>query len=251
MVGRFLMGVYSGFFLSIFSIYSNECSPINVRGLVGIFSQVSCILGIIAANILGLPSLLGTSDLWPVLMSLTVIPVFISSGLFFAVESPKFIYINRNNRDQARSILMKLRNNDERLVENEMNDLEQEQNRIHNQVAWSSFFTRIELRRALIVSVMLQFTQQLSGINAVTFYSTSIFERAGLEWASYATLLMGGVQLTFAFVCLLIVDLAGRKPLLLIGSAGSSVFSFGLVLALVYRVNFSNIKLDIKTVLSL
>jgi hypothetical protein len=73
----------------------------------------------------------------------------------------------------------------------------------------------------------------------VIFYSTNIFLNAGLDWASYATLLLGGVQVVMTIACMLIIDKAGRKPLLLIGQIGMSLFSFGLALTLVLKSVFN------------
>ena len=66
----------------------------------------------------------------------------------------------------------------------------------------------------------------------VSFYSTDIFENAGFKGqaAVYCTIILGVVQLVMTFVCMVIVDKAGRKILLLIGMAGMCVSSFGLAL---------------------
>jgi hypothetical protein len=90
---------------------------------------------------------------------------------------------------------MKLRNNNQQLVENELEELTTEKDRLalQAQVKWSEFWTVKTLRRPLIVTVVLQMSQQLSGINAVIFYSKKIFESAGLkgDWPTYATILLG------------------------------------------------------------
>jgi SP family facilitated glucose transporter-like MFS transporter 3 len=237
MVNRFFAGVVCGLFSGIFPMYLNECAPKNLRGRIGVINQLALVFGILVVNIIGLDVVLGTAELWPVIFGLSLVPTLIHTGLFFTVESPKYMFINKGNEEATRSILLKLRENDERLVQAEIDDLADEKQRIaqQDQVTWGDMVRRPSLRRALVVTVVLQLSQQLSGINAVIFYSTGIFESAGLSWASYATLLIGGVQLIMTLLCMLIIDKAGRKPLLLIGQIGMSLFSFALALTLIFK----------------
>jgi hypothetical protein len=62
---------------------------------------------------------------------------------------------------------MKLRGNDVRLVERELEELEEEKRNAQMQstVTWGDLFTKVELSRALFVTVGIQISQQLSGMN--------------------------------------------------------------------------------------
>merc|ERR1719336_988211 len=75
------------------------------------------------------------------------------------------------------------------------------------------------LRSPLIIAMMMMLAQQLSGINAAIFYSTSIFESAGLSGsdAQSATLGMGAMNVAMTFVSLVLIEKAGRKVLMLSG----------------------------------
>lgn len=77
----------------------------------------------------------------------------------------------------------------------------------------------------------------------MVFYSTEIFKNAGLKdlWPVYATIVLGVVQIIMTFVCMLIVDKAGRKILLLLGMVGMSVFSFSLAICRIYGVRIFDI----------
>ncbi|KAF6025874.1 Glut1 [Bugula neritina] len=79
--------------------------------------------------------------------------------------------------------------------------------------------------RPLIVACIMHCSQQLSGVNAVIFYSTSIFRTAGLAHndAQYATLSLGGIMILMTFVCMVLVDKLGRRTLHLSGLAGCIV----------------------------
>lgn len=59
-------------------------------------------------QILGLESLLGTADLWPILLGITVVPTVLQmSFLPFCPESPRFLYIVRCQEHQAKRGAMK------------------------------------------------------------------------------------------------------------------------------------------------
>lgn len=88
-----------------------------------------------------------------------------------------------------------------------------------------SGFSRKELfRRPVLVPFALTFSllifQQVSGIDAIVFYTVSIFHSAesGID-DHLATILVGLVQLVANFASLFIVDRAGRRPLLIASGA--------------------------------
>jgi MFS family permease len=103
MAGRFLSGLYGGLFIGVLPMYLNELPPKNLRGLVGTLTQLFVVLGILVSNILGLPELLGTFDLWPVLIGFPLIPILAHVGLFFFPESPKYLYINKNQPAESKN----------------------------------------------------------------------------------------------------------------------------------------------------
>ena len=60
-------------------------------------------IGNLVTNILGLPSVLGSDSLWPLLLALIVIPAVVHIvGLPFCVESPKYLYIIKDDQQKAK-----------------------------------------------------------------------------------------------------------------------------------------------------
>ncbi len=105
LVSRFLSGIYCGIFMGILPMYLNELPPQNLRGSLGTLNQLSIVFGILVSNILGLPDMLGNQRLWPVLVSLTLIPACLQLvGLMFAVESPKFLFHNKSCEDAVKGM---------------------------------------------------------------------------------------------------------------------------------------------------
>lgn len=74
-------------------------------------------------------------------------------------------------------------------------------------------------RKGFFICVSLMFFQQFSGINAVIFFATQIFESAGSNIkASVCSIIIGIVQVLMTFAAAALVEKAGRKILLLLSS---------------------------------
>lgn len=96
------------------------------------------------------------------------------------------------------------------------------------------------LRIPMFIAIMVMLAQQLSGINAIMFYSTTIFEMAQLKGsaAQLATIGVGVVNVLMTFVSMILVEKAGRKTLLLIGFSGMCVDTTLLAICFWFKVSF-------------
>ena len=81
------------------------------------------------------------------------------------------------------------------------------------------------LRFILVVGLIVGVLQQITGINAVYFYATSIFKQTGIgtDAAFSSGVLLSTISVVFTFVAIYLIDRMGRRPLLLVGVAGISV----------------------------
>lgn len=88
----------------------------------------------------------------------------------------------------------------------------------------------------MTIGIMMMLAQQLSGINAIIFYSTSVFESSGLNTknAQYATLGVGVANVIMTLVSVGVIEKAGRKTLLLIGLGGMLASTITLMACLVF-----------------
>jgi SP family facilitated glucose transporter-like MFS transporter 1 len=99
------------------------------------------------------------------------------------------------------------------------------------------------IRWALFITVFLQLSQQLSGINGVFYYSTVIFEAAGFnqQAAEYANLGLGVALILVTIISIFLIDRRGRRILHLIGLGGMLITSSILVISLlVHSTDFWN-----------
>jgi len=95
------------------------------------------------------------------------------------------------------------------------------------------------LRAPLVIGVVMQLSQQLSGINAVFYYSTDLFISSGLteESAKFATIGIGVIMFVMTLVSLPLMDRAGRRTLHLYGLGGMFIFSVFITISFLIKVS--------------
>lgn len=232
-IGRFIIGINSGLSSGLVPMYLTEISPVNLRGSLGSVAQLLVTIGILFSQIIGLPQILGTPTLWPMIFGFTVIPViFQIATLPLIPESPKYNLIVKNRTEQAEEDLKKLRGKDN--VKAEIDLMKEEQAKI-NAVPKMGIFDlfRGNLLWPMIIAIFMMLAQQFSGINVAMFFSTMIFEGAGLgDKAVYATLVMGLINVLMTVISVYLVDhpKCGRVMLLMVGLIGMFFSSIAIVI---------------------
>ncbi|KAF7667950.1 hypothetical protein LDENG_00039880 [Lucifuga dentata] len=232
-IGRFVVGFYSGLSTGFVPLYVGEISPTALRGALGTLHQLGIVIGILVAQIFGLEAIMGNITYWPLLLGFTFIPAVIQCALLpLCPESPRFLLINRNEENKAKSVLKKLRGTTD--VSADMLEMKEESRQMmrEKKVTIIELFRSPLYRQPLIIAIVLQLSQQLSGINAVFYYSTSIFKKAGVEQPVYATIGAGAVNTAFTVVSLFVVERAGRRSLHLVGLLGMAGSAILMTIAL-------------------
>uniref|UniRef100_A0A7N0VDL1 Major facilitator superfamily (MFS) profile domain-containing protein n=1 Tax=Kalanchoe fedtschenkoi TaxID=63787 RepID=A0A7N0VDL1_KALFE len=212
-LGRLLEGFGVGIFSYVVPVYIAEIAPQNLRGSLGSVNQLAITVGVLITYLLGLfvP--------WRILAVLGVVPcALLIPGLFFIPESPRWLARMGMSEDFEASMMV-LRGFD--------TDISAEVNEIKRSVASTrkSSITFAELKRRrywfpLTIGIGLLALQQLTGINAIVFYSTSIFEAAGITAGNLATCGLGAIQVLATGASVWLVDKAGRRLLLMVSSSG-------------------------------
>ncbi|PWA23765.1 hypothetical protein CCH79_00010894 [Gambusia affinis] len=223
-IGRLIIGIFCGLCTGLTPMYLGEISPTALRGAFGTLHQLGVVVGILVAQIFGLEAALGSDRLWPLLLSLTILPAVIQSAMLpFCPESPRYLLIVLNEEDEARKALERLRGTDN--VSDDIQEMKEEGMKMamEKKVSIPELFRSPNYRQPLIIAITLQLSQQLSGINAVFYYSTGIFKSAGVSQPIYATIGAGIVNTVFTIVSLFLIERAGRRTLHLIGLAGMAV----------------------------
>ncbi|KAL2894616.1 Sugar transporter ERD6-like 6 [Bienertia sinuspersici] len=216
-MGRMLEGFGVGVISYTVPVYIAEIAPQNLRGALGSVNQLSVTIGIMLSYMLGL------FVQWRILAVLGILPcTILIPGLFFIPESPRWL-AKMGMMEDFEVSLQVLRGFDI--------DISLEVNEIKRSVASNSKRTNIrfaELRQRrywlpLMIGNGLLILQQLSGINGVLFYSSTIFKEAGVTSSNAATFGLGAVQVLATVVTTWLADKAGRRLLLIISSSGMTL----------------------------
>ncbi|XP_002187412.5 solute carrier family 2, facilitated glucose transporter member 5 isoform X1 [Taeniopygia guttata] len=234
-LSRVVMGIFAGLASNVVPMFLGEMSPKNLRGAVGVVPQLFITIGILAAQILGLNSILGNAKGWPVLLGLTGIPSLIQLlTLPLFPESPRYLLIQKGDEEEARRALQRLRGWQD--VEEEIQEMYQENQseKEEGQFSVLSLFTFRGLRWQLISIIVMMAGQQLSGVNGVFYYADRIFESAGVHSSSiqYVTVSIGAINVVMTLLAVFIVESLGRRILLLAGFVLCSASCALLTLAL-------------------
>ena len=126
-------------------------------------------------------------------------------------------------------------------VAQDIQEMEDERERMsqEKQVTVLELLSAPNYRKPIVVSIMLQLSQQLSGINTVIYYSTGIFKDAGVQEPVYATISTGVVNTIFTVVSLFLVERAGRRTLHLTGLGGMAFCSILIMISLLLKTDYS------------
>ncbi|XP_034108149.1 facilitated trehalose transporter Tret1 isoform X3 [Drosophila nasuta] len=209
-IARFILGIAGGAFCVTAPMYTGEISQKDIRGTLGSFFQLMITIGILF--VYGVGS--GLNVFW---MSIVcgLLPIIFGIIFFFMPESPTYL-VSKNRSEAAIKSIQWLRGKEYDYAP-EMEELHQIDREIREQEVniWAAL-TRPVTIKAMSISLGLMFFQQVSGINAVIFYSAGIFTAAktGIN-ESMSTILIGVMQVVATFVSTLVVDKLGRRILLL------------------------------------
>lgn len=222
-IGRFINGLAVGACCVASPLYTSEIAQKDIRGALGSYFQLMVTIGILYAYVAG-----KYLTVTYYTISCAVVPLVFFVLFAFQPETPLY-YLKKGKFDKAKCALLRLRGRKYN-VDAELNDLDSSlKDSTFSNVSLSYTIKKRATQRAFLISVGLMIFQQLSGINAVIFYTSDIFQQSGIEInKQLATIIVGGVQVIATFLSTLAVDSLGRKCLLLF-SAAIMALSSGLL----------------------
>ncbi|KAJ8979666.1 hypothetical protein NQ317_006378 [Molorchus minor] len=237
--GRFIIGVNCGLNTSLVPMYISEISPLNLRGGLGTVNQLAVTVGLLLSQVLGIEQILGTNDGWPLLLGLAVCPALLQLVLLpICPESPRYLLITKQWEEEARKALRRLRASNS--VEEDIEEMRAEERaqQAEASISMVELICSPTLRAPLIIGIVMQLSQQLSGINAVFYYSTNLFESSGLtpESAKFATIGIGCIMVIMTLISIPLMDRMGRRTLHLYGLGGMFIFSIFITISFLIKV---------------
>ncbi len=234
---RFVGGLAIGGSSVVAPMYIAEISPAAVRGRLVALSQLNVVAGILAAYLSNflIAGMLGgpQSSAWRFMLGLPALPAALFYLLVLRIpESPRWL-IKRHRRDDAEDVLRRLGSEDPKALVAEI------AGSLHEETvsADEPFFKR-KYRRPILLALMVATFNQLSGINALIYYTADIFTMAGAgrTGALLQSVIIGFTNLLFTVLAMTVIDRFGRKRLLLVGALGLSACLFVVAYAFAHHI---------------
>jgi len=232
---RIIGGLGVGAASVISPVYISEVTPASIRGRLSSVQQVMIITGLTGAFVanFALARYAGgsTSTLWldyPAwrwMFWLQAIPAAIYLiALFFIPESPRYLVVKGHN-ERARKVLTRLFGPEE--ADRKVAEIGASLAKDHHKPKLSDLVDKKtgKIRPILWTGIGLAVFQQLVGINVVFYYGATLWEAVGFseDYALQTNILSGTLSIAACLATIALVDRIGRKPLLLVGSAGMAV----------------------------
>ncbi|KAL8171532.1 LOW QUALITY PROTEIN: hypothetical protein V2J09_023336 [Rumex salicifolius] len=232
MIGRVLSGIGIGISSALVPLYISEISPTEIRGALGSVNQLFICIGILAALLAGLP--LSANPLWwRTMFGVAVVPsVLLALGMSFCPESPRWLFQQGKTAEAEKAVTTLY--GKERVPE-VMYDLRAAtQGSSEPEANWLDLFSSRYLK-VTSIGAALFFFQQFAGINAVVYYSTSVFRSAGIASDVAASALVGASNVFGTAVASSLMDRQGRKSLLMTSFSGMAASMLLLSLSFTWK----------------
>src|SRR5206468_11493152 len=234
---RVVGGLGIGISTVVAPMYIAEIAPPKSRGrLAGMF-QFNIVFGILIAFVSN-ALLAGIGEnAWRWMLGVAAFPSLLYALFCFAIpESPRWLLSRKGDREAGMQVLQRIQPNaSESVIAAEADKI-----MVVSTARVSGRFWTRQLRKPIMLAILIAFFNQLSGINAILYFAPRIFELTGLG-AKAALLQSVGIGLTnlvFTFAGLWLIDRLGRRTLLYIGSFGY-ISSLGLVAWAFFTGHFS------------
>ena len=218
---RFTAGIGVGMASMLSPMYIAEIAPANWRGRLVAINQLTIVLGILITNLVNYWLRNNGDDSWRLMFGLGAVPsILFLLGMFILPESPRWL-VQNNKADAANKVLNKI--GGKQFADNSITGIKRSLVGI-SKISYSVAFNKAFLP-AVLIGIGLAVFQQLCGINTVFNYAPKIFESIGASQDDQLkqTVFIGGVNLVFTVLAMLLVDKIGRKPLMLFGAGGLAI----------------------------
>ena len=214
LVARLLLGLTIGVSVVVVPVFVAESAPARVRGALLAGYQVATVFGIIRGYLASY--LLADSRDWRWMLALAAVPAMLVALLLLRMPDTARWYLAKGRTDEARRALQRVEPD---------TDVDRELAEISAALAdetGGSFgeMLRRPYLRATVFVVALGFFIQITGVNAIVYYSPRLFDAMGFR-GNFALLvlpaLVQAAALAAVLVSVVLVDRLGRRPVLLSG----------------------------------
>ncbi len=218
-------------------VYISEISPAAKRGkLVGLF-QFNVVFGIVVSYLSNYLIGLTGEHSWRFMLGIQAIPSAIFLLLLrFVPESPRWLITKKGKVEEAREIFKIINPDTADKIITEIRETDEEEKA---SLLQEPLFSK-RYKTPVMLAVLFAVFNQVSGINAIIYYSPRIFEMTGLGRSAslLSTVGLGLINFSFTLLAMNFIDRIGRRTLMLIGSFGL-IFTLGMVAYSFYAGSFN------------
>lgn len=237
-IARVIGGFGVGGALLIAPMYIAEIAPPEKRGRLVSFNQLNIVLGFsaaffsnyfleqhfkIAAPTAADPNAMAVDPAaWRWMLGVEAIPAILYLGsLVLVPRSPRWLAI-QGRLDEARTVLAKT--GGEGTADSALEEVRQNLSAARHEASFGELFAS-RMGRVMFIGLGLGYFQQITGINAIFYYATTIFEMTGVgrDAALMQAIYVGLVNVVFTLIAMWLIDRKGRRPLLLVGTGAMTV----------------------------
>lgn len=239
-LARMMGGMGVGVASIVAPLYISEIAPAAIRGRLVTCYQLAITAGILVAYLTnaGLLSLSLTyqhqslgellnyiviQEVWRSMLGLGVIPsLLFLIGLCFVPESPRWL-IYQGREQEGINILTRISGSASAAADVFLLKKTPKQ----ESGSYKELFAK-EMRRPLLIGLLLPLFSQFSGINAIIYYGPRILNDAGINITNALSgqIIFGLANFLFTLIAVWKVDQMGRRPLYIIGSVGATISLF-------------------------
>lgn len=219
LVARLLIGVTVGVAVVVVPVYVAELAPAAVRGSLVAAYQVATVSGIILGFLMGY--LLAGMHGWRWMFGLAAVPAVLLLPLVLRMPDTARWYLLKGRVDDARRAVLRVESQSR--VEQELDEITRALSEGRGPFRERAFeLLRWPYLRATMFVIALGVLVQVTGINAIIYYSPRLFEAMGFK-GNFALLALPALVQVAGLVAvstaLVLVDRVGRRPILLSGIA--------------------------------
>lgn len=236
LLGRFITGTAVGLISMTAPLYLAEIAPARLRGTFVCVHQLVVTIGILSAYLVNY--VYAAEGAWRDMFMVALVPSIAQCILMLLVcESPSWL-LSHGLKDKAKNAFEKLRKDtlwQSHLVPPHVPDAEKK--------TLASLFFKPKIRYVLILGLILNMFQQITGINTIIYYAPKIFQQAGFQTVNIAILASVGIGLMnvlFTLISMWLIDKAGRRKLLLWGLAGMLLSMQFLAMFLFIKTSYTS-----------
>ncbi|EFJ48518.1 hypothetical protein VOLCADRAFT_104700 [Volvox carteri f. nagariensis] len=243
-LGRFLTGTAIGLSSALVPTYISEVAPTRIRGTLGTLNQLTICLGILGALLV---NVVLPAAQWRAMFTAAALPaVLLGLGMLLGPESPRWLASQHRDAEAAEAA---------RRLWGPQGPAELDTSRTSAAAAAAAAaavdgsspgtavaqpgglaLLRGPAARPLLIGVTLFAFQQFAGINALVYFSSSVFRqaggcggcRAGVSSDALASAAVGATNVLGTVIAAGLMDRAGRKQLLANSFLGQAAAMFAM-----------------------